>query len=133
MFPYSFFYNLIKGRQAFDYYFTSAFFWNGCCPSAQSESKDNKPKILIADDDPVSCMILQQLLKSRGYAVITAYDGDMAFAALQEHNDVFVAILDMQMPKMGGIETLGILPILILPADIDIFPPFHLRLISFDG
>ncbi|MES2824083.1 MAG: two-component regulator propeller domain-containing protein [Pseudomonadota bacterium] len=82
---------------------------------------------LIADDDPVNCMILQQLMKLGGYAVITAYDGAMALDALEQNTDIAIIVLDVNMPKMNGFEVaekirgdsrLQKLPILFLTANI---------------
>ncbi|MES2672762.1 MAG: two-component regulator propeller domain-containing protein [Pseudomonadota bacterium] len=84
-------------------------------------------KALIADDDPVNCMILQQLMKLGGYTVITAYDGAMALDALEQNTDIAIIVLDVNMPKMNGFEVaekiradgrLQKLPILFLTANI---------------
>lgn len=84
-------------------------------------------KALIADDDPVNCMILQQLMKLGGYTVITAYDGAMALDALEQNIDIAIIVLDVNMPKMNGFEVaekirgdsrLQKLPILFLTANI---------------
>jgi two-component system, sensor histidine kinase ChiS len=84
-------------------------------------------KALIADDDPVNCMILQQLMKLGGYTVITAYDGAMALSAIEQNTDIAIIVLDVNMPMMNGFEvaekirantTLQKLPILFLTASI---------------
>jgi len=38
--------------------------------------------VLVIDDDPVFCTVVQKLLESNGYAVSTAADGQSGSAAL---------------------------------------------------
>ncbi len=61
-------------------------------------------KILIADDDPVSLLYLQDALQDRGYEVITASDGKSACDILQRPDAPMLAILDWMMPGMDGID-----------------------------
>ena len=61
-------------------------------------------KILIAEDNVTSRILLQAILTKWGYQVVTAADGVEAWDILQE--DVFpsIAVLDWMMPRMDGIE-----------------------------
>ena len=43
-------------------------------------------KILIAEDDPVSCRVLEVLLKKWGYEVVIAKNGGEAWQRLQGEN-----------------------------------------------
>lgn len=61
-------------------------------------------KILIADDDPVSCRLLDRLLVKWGYEVIAAHDGGEAWEVLQAENSPRVALLDWMMPGIDGLE-----------------------------
>jgi len=61
-------------------------------------------KILIADDDPVSCRLLDGLLSKWGYEVIAARDGTEAWQVLQSDRAPRVALLDWMMPGMDGLE-----------------------------
>ena len=61
-------------------------------------------KILIADDDPVSCRLLDRLLVKWGYEVIAAHDGTEAWEVLQGENSPRVALLDWMMPGIDGPE-----------------------------
>ena len=59
-------------------------------------------KILVADDDNVSRLVLAALLKRQGHEVIAAENGLKAWDAFQK--DVFpVLILDWLMPEMDGL------------------------------
>ncbi len=61
-------------------------------------------KILIADDEPVSRRLLQLTLTRWGYEVITAADGNAAWATLQAEDAPSLAILDWLMPGLEGDE-----------------------------
>lgn len=59
-------------------------------------------KILVADDDPITLQILDSLLRSSGYDVITATDGESAWQILRGNDGPQLAILDWIMPGMDG-------------------------------
>lgn len=61
-------------------------------------------RILIADDDPVSCGFLDRLLRKWGYDVVAARDGNEAWQILQAENAPRVALLDWMMPGFDGLE-----------------------------
>ena len=61
-------------------------------------------RILIADDDPVSCRLLDRLLHKWGYDVTAAHDGMEAWEVLQAERAPRVALLDWMMPGMDGLE-----------------------------
>src|SRR5207253_9556366 len=62
------------------------------------------PLILVVDDVPDNVDILQMRLESQGYEVITAGDGEAALAVIHTQLPDLV-LLDIQMPKLDGIET----------------------------
>lgn len=59
-------------------------------------------KILIAEDDLTSRVMLQALLSKWGYEVTSASDGDEAWNILQSTDAPRLAILDWVMPGMDG-------------------------------
>jgi diguanylate cyclase (GGDEF)-like protein len=61
-------------------------------------------KILVAEDDPVSCRMLQAFLEKWGYDVVVASEGREALQALQGDNVPRIAILDWMMPEMDGLQ-----------------------------
>jgi two-component system, cell cycle response regulator len=61
-------------------------------------------RILIADDDPVSCHLLDRLLHKWGYEVIAAHGGTEAWEVLQANDAPRVALLDWMMPGLDGLE-----------------------------
>lgn len=59
--------------------------------------------ILVVDDEMQIVRVLRGYLEQAGYRVITAYNGEEAlYTARQERPDL--VILDLQMPKMDGLE-----------------------------
>ncbi len=61
-------------------------------------------RILVADDDPVSCRLLVRLLHNWGYEVIAAHSGTEAWEVLQAGRAPRVALLDWMMPGLDGLE-----------------------------
>ncbi len=63
-------------------------------------------KALIVDDDSTLRLVIRTVLEKRGFLVLEAEDGLMGVEMVQRHPDIGVAILDVNMPRMGGIEAL---------------------------
>jgi CheY-like chemotaxis protein len=63
----------------------------------------SKIVVLIADDEPSTVAMLSSHLRSGGYAVLEASDGDQAWELAHEHLPHLV-ILDVMMPGMSGWE-----------------------------
>lgn len=60
-------------------------------------------KILVVEDDFDTRYILSLILKSEGYEVITAADGECALAVMGEQKPDLL-ITDISMPRLNGIE-----------------------------
>lgn len=60
--------------------------------------------ILIADDDPVSRRVLEATLINCGFDVTVTFDGNSAWSAFQGENAPSLAILDIMMPGLDGLE-----------------------------
>jgi CheY-like chemotaxis protein len=63
-------------------------------------------KILLVEDEEGLRLLYQQELEEEGYRVLTAKNGKEAIQRLQEEKPDLI-ILDIVMPVMDGIETLG--------------------------
>jgi two-component system cell cycle response regulator len=61
-------------------------------------------KILIAEDDPVSRMMLARALQRTGYQVIAVADGAQAMKELDQEDAPRLALLDWVMPRKDGVE-----------------------------
>jgi DNA-binding response OmpR family regulator len=58
----------------------------------------------VAEDDPVSRILISTRLTNWGYEVVLRNDGAEAMAVLREPNPPSLAILDGSMPNMDGLE-----------------------------
>ncbi len=67
--------------------------------------KNAQKKILIMEDEPDALMMLSMALKSAGYVVFGAPDGEEGLKIFREEKPDMV-ILDVVMPKMDGWEVL---------------------------
>ncbi|OGH88513.1 MAG: hypothetical protein A3J93_04595 [Candidatus Magasanikbacteria bacterium RIFOXYC2_FULL_42_28] len=64
-----------------------------------------KKKILIAEDEPATMRAMADSIKSAGFEVIKATDGEQAVEfALRDHPDCI--LMDIRMPKMDGLTAL---------------------------
>jgi DNA-binding response OmpR family regulator len=87
-----------------------------------SKSHETRERILIVEDEFVMRRALEDCLRSEGYRVLAAADGEAGLrAALEEEPDLIV--LDVMMPKLDGfaiaaeLRRLGrVVPILMLTA-----------------
>jgi len=60
-------------------------------------------KVLIVEDDPKNLKLAMMTLKSHGYELIAAVDGEEAVnTAFREKPDII--LMDMQLPKISGID-----------------------------
>jgi diguanylate cyclase (GGDEF)-like protein len=61
------------------------------------------PAILLAEDDPVTRMLMTRFLKKAGYEVDAVADGTEALEHMTKHYYPFL-VTDWEMPEMDGIE-----------------------------
>ena len=62
-------------------------------------------RILVAEDECSLAYVISKRLRREGYAVDTVYDGETAYDFL-EGTEYDIALLDIMMPKMDGLEVL---------------------------
>ncbi len=67
-----------------------------------------KARVLIVDDDVISRKILKTVLEKDGFAEVVglAPNGKVALQKISQLNPDLIT-LDLEMPEMGGVETLG--------------------------
>lgn len=93
------------------------------------------PRILVVDDEPVICELIEELLVDAGYAVRHALDGKAALeAALADPPDLVIS--DLWMPRLDGaalhqeLRAHGLtMPVLFVSAALRMQPPDGARLI----
>jgi CheY-like chemotaxis protein len=81
--------------------------------------------ILITDDDPASRETLREIVAPFGYRTLMAGSGEEAID-LARANDVHLALMDMHLPRLSGLETIAIvrqfkrvLPAILITGDND--------------
>jgi CheY-like chemotaxis protein len=79
------------------------------------EPAGTRGRVLLAEDNEINVMVARTLLESAGYAVEVAGDGIQAVEAAKA-GGFDVILMDMQMPRMGGIEAAKIIKALPPPA-----------------
>src|SRR5438105_14985869 len=62
-------------------------------------------KVLVVDDSKLLHRMFEMML--RQYPLVHAYDGREALDRLPEHTDVDLILLDINMPRMNGLEFLA--------------------------
>src|SRR5262249_14773724 len=70
-----------------------------------SQFPEDRPRILVVDDEKVIRDMLADFLGMEGYYVRTAEDGTSALSELTK-SPYDVVISDLKMPRMGGIALL---------------------------
>ncbi len=81
--------------------------------------------ILITDDDVGCREVLRDIVEPEGYRTHLASSGEEALEIVQ-HEPIHLALLDMHMPRLTGLETLelvrhinALLPCILVTADPD--------------
>lgn len=67
----------------------------------------SKAFVMLVDDEVPFVDTMTKRLEKRELIVLTAHGGQEALKALDKHRNIDVVILDVKMPGMDGIETLG--------------------------
>lgn len=81
--------------------------------------------LLITDDDPSARESLREIFEPSGFRTLLASSGEEAIDIVQR-SDVHLALMDMHMPRLTGLETMeilrqirGLLPTILISADQD--------------
>ena len=69
---------------------------------------DEKQVVMVVDDEPAMCRILERLLKGEGYDVLVARNGDKALELYQHHKPdlVLPGIADL-LPQLQALPPNG--------------------------
>ncbi len=63
-----------------------------------------RPRVLVADDDPLTLKIVTAIVQAQGYEVVGVEDGRLALKMLQQETRFTAAIFDMMMPHLRGLD-----------------------------
>lgn len=83
-------------------------------------------KVLVIDDSPTIRQQVRQVLTQAGFEVVEAADGAEGVALIDSTSEIGMVILDVNMPRMNGLEMLekvkanpahGALPIIMLTTE----------------
>lgn len=66
---------------------------------------DTRPAILLVDDNPLWLQTLADFLRSKDLPSLTASDAQTGLALMEAH-DLPLALIDLHMPNMDGLEML---------------------------
>lgn len=58
---------------------------------------------MVVDDNLTNLKLIEYLLQSRGYEVVTAFDADSALSAVRAQRPSLV-LMDLQLPGIDGLE-----------------------------
>jgi PAS domain S-box-containing protein len=98
------------------FYFMAPFLWGEASEVAASEvASDTRWEveassvlkgrcILVADDNPLNQRVAQELLVAMGCEVLIANDGVEVLEQVAQHPEVDAILMDVQMPRMDGLE-----------------------------
>ena len=64
-----------------------------------------QPRVLVVDNESSIRFVLRELMEREGYAVEEAADGDIAVDLVRQ-SEFDVAVMDIRMPRLDGIEAL---------------------------
>ena len=77
-------------------------------PMSQSISQDQtKRTVLIVDDTAYIRLLVRKVLEPLGLEILEAKSGSEALVILRGRKDITLVLMDVVMPAMDGIETLG--------------------------
>lgn len=83
------------------------------------------PSILVTDDDPAIRESFRAIFEPEGFKTLLAESGEEAIDIVRE-NDVHLALMDMHLPKLSGLETMtilrqikGVIPMILVTAESD--------------
>lgn len=71
-----------------------------------TRSTVSRPKLLVVDDDPQILQVIQRFGENAGFAVTSCTGGQEALDRLTQER-VDVAVIDLRMPEVGGLEVLN--------------------------
>jgi two-component system alkaline phosphatase synthesis response regulator PhoP len=60
--------------------------------------------VLVVDDEPSVVEMIAEVLSDEGFAVASAFDGDMALSLIEDGLRPALVVADVMMPRVSGVE-----------------------------
>ncbi len=83
-------------------------------------------RLLIADDDPAARETMRDVFEPVGFQTLLASDGEEAVEIVRHQSDIHIALFDVHMPKLSGLDALVLireiragLPTILMTSDRD--------------
>lgn len=73
-------------------------------PAFNKPKSDNKPLILVAEDDELNFLFIKELLEMAGCDYLHAINGKEAVEICKQNLDISFVLMDIKMPVMNGLE-----------------------------
>lgn len=73
----------------------------GCEQAEKVDDGKSTPTVLVVDDSPSVRKLVQMTLQSRGYNIVTAFDGGSAIKEIARHEPRLI-LLDINTPRLDG-------------------------------
>lgn len=73
-------------------------------PAFNKPKGDNKPLILVAEDDELNFLFIKELLEMAGCDYLHALNGKEAVEICKQNLDISFVLMDIKMPVMNGLE-----------------------------
>ena len=71
---------------------------------ASALTPEERRRVLVADDDPLTLRMVTAIVETQGYEVVAVSDGRQALEMLQQDSGFTAAIVDMMMPHLQGLD-----------------------------
>ena len=71
-------------------------------PEAPVSARETTAAVLVVDDDSATRVLYEIYLRSFGYVVLLARDGDEALRVAAGRSDIRIMIMDVVMPGLSG-------------------------------
>jgi len=75
--------------------------------TGENNNTDNRPSILLVEDDEITAFMLEHLLQREGYDVTCVPDGKQATEAIDNNPPFSLALLDIMIPYISGFELIS--------------------------
>lgn len=76
---------------------------------APSGERAPPPSVLVVDDEASSRLLIRALLEKRGFEAVEASDGLEALDVIRDDDSIGLAVVDLNMPRMDGLELIWVL------------------------